>query len=226
MWQRAELKSLAKQKLTGNYWGAFAACLIMMIVSSLLTFIVQAQTTGSVMDGGVPTVNGTWTTLSLIWSIFVSAPLTVGLLYCFIRGREEGYELTNLFAPFKRGYANSVVAMLLMGVFIFLWSLLLIIPGIIKAYAYRMVPFLIAEYPEMGYEQAFAISKQTTIGEKWDMFVLDLSFILWYLLCLITLGLGFFFLAPYLNATYAELYDRLKAKAVSLGVMEGQSVVS
>lgn len=210
MWERAELKQLAKDKLRGNYWLAVAACAIVLILSSVFSFFLSGE------DGSG---NGLVLTLSTVWSIFVVSVLTVGMCYFFIRGQAGDFELTNIFAPFKRGYANTVVTMLLMGVFIFLWSLLLIIPGIIKAYAYRMVPFLIAEYPEMGYKQAFEISKQATNGEKMSIFVLDLSFIPWILLCIITVGLGFFFLVPYMNATYAELYDRLKTKAINQGIM-------
>ncbi|MBQ2067167.1 MAG: DUF975 family protein, partial [Clostridiales bacterium] len=104
-----------------------------------------------------------------------------------------------------------------------LWSLLFLIPGIIKSYSYFMVPYIAADNPELPSSRVFEISKQTMKGEKWNLFVLQLSFILWHLGCLITCGFGYLFLTPYLEATYAELYACLKTKAMREGIIaEGE----
>ena len=93
----------------------------------------------------------------------------------------------------------------------FLWSLLFVIPGIVKGYEYRMIPYLLAEYPDMPMEDAFTISRNMMYGNKWKAFVLDLSFILWVLLSGITLGLaGIFYVDPYMAQTNAALYDAIK----------------
>ena len=94
--------------------------------------------------------------------------------------------------------------------FTFLWTLLFIIPGIIKSYEYKMVPYLLAEYPDMDRKEVFARSRDMMYGQKWNTFVLDLSFIPWNILSTITFGLvGLFYVSPYQDATYAELYDTL-----------------
>ena len=113
--------------------------------------------------------------------------------------------------PFKGGYyGNVVVAMLMRDLSIFLWSLLLIIPGIIKAYEYRMVPYILGEHPEMGYKDALEASRRMMDGQKMNAFVLDLSFIGWEILSGLTAGiLGIFWVNPYVFATNAELYLEL-----------------
>ena len=99
----------------------------------------------------------------------------------------------------------------LKNLYIFLWSLLLLIPGIVKAYEYRMVPYLLADYPELSTEEAFRISREMMNGEKMNTFILDLSFIGWYILSGITCNLvGIFYLYPYKYATDAELFLVLK----------------
>jgi uncharacterized membrane protein len=107
-----------------------------------------------------------------------------------------------------------IKTMLLSKIFIFLWSLLLIIPGIIKSYAYRMVPYILADNPNIGAEKAIELSNEMTRGHKFDMFVLDLSFIGWYLLGTLALGIGVFLVMPYDNATNAELYLVLRNDAI------------
>ena len=99
----------------------------------------------------------------------------------------------------------------------FLWSLLLIVPGIIKSYEYSMVPYILAENPSISGKRAFQISKAMTKGHKWDLFVLELSFILWIIGTVCTCGLLGIYLAPYMQATMTEAYYKLKAEAVANG---------
>ena len=92
-----------------------------------------------------------------------------------------------------------------------LWSLLLVVPGIIKSYEYRMVPYLLAEYPEMRRKDVFQKSKEMMYGQKWKAFLLDWSFFFWDYLSILTFGLaGIFFVYPYEHAVNAELYLKLK----------------
>jgi uncharacterized membrane protein len=96
-------------------------------------------------------------------------------------------------------------------IFLILWSLLLIIPGIVKYYEYLMVPYLLAENPYLSREEAFAESKRMMDGEKWNAFVLDLSFLGWILLSELTAGLvGVFYVNPYVNGTHAALFEALR----------------
>ena len=116
------------------------------------------------------------------------------------------------------GGAASLLLMLLgilvldpIDIFVLLWSLLLFIPGIIKSYEYRMVPYILAEHPEMPRREVFLKSREMMSGEKWNAFKLDWSFFFWDYLSILTFGLaGIFFVYPYEHATNAELYLRLK----------------
>lgn len=149
--------------------------------------------------------------------IFVINPVVVGGKNYFNRQREGTGKFTNIFGGFTKGhYKASVRNMFLMGLYEFLWSLLFIIPGIIKGYSYWMVPYITAANPNLSASRAFEISKKTMSGEKWHTFVLGLSFIGWDLLAAITL-VGEYFLAPYKETTYAELYATLRQKAIANG---------
>lgn len=100
--------------------------------------------------------------------------------------------------------------------FVSLWSLLFVIPGIIKSYEYRMVPYLMADAPDLTRQEAFRISKDLMYGQKMNAFVLDLSFIGWQILSACTCGLlGVFYVNPYNNATNAELFLELKRQYFS-----------
>jgi uncharacterized membrane protein len=100
----------------------------------------------------------------------------------------------------------------------FLWSLLFVIPGIIKSYEYRMIPYILCENPDIDKERVFALSRSMMSGVKWRVFVLDLSFILWDMLSVITGGIvGIFWVLPYKQATFAELYAAMRTKAFENG---------
>lgn len=126
---------------------------------------------------------------------------------------------SSLFSVFsnKDAYLNVVKVMFLRNLFIFLWSLLCVIPGIYKEYQYYYIPYLLAENPYMSFDRAKELSIAMTDGEKMDIFVLDLSFIGWYLLGAIIL-IGGFFVNPYAQATYAELYAAARSKAMDTGI--------
>ena len=124
------------------------------------------------------------------------------------------------FGTFIEGFAlwaRGILASLWAGLWIFLWSLLFIIPGIVKAYAYSMTLYLVAENPELSVTKALKISKEITKGHKMDLFILDLSFIGWEFLCLFTAGIGYLWLVPYINMTKTNAYHALLKEAVSSG---------
>ena len=111
---------------------------------------------------------------------------------------------------YDNNYKNVAKTLFFRDLYITLWTLLFIIPGIVKSYEYRMMPYLLAENPAMPKEQAFAISKQMMDGQKWDVFVLDLSFLGWNILSIFTMGiLSIFYVTPYINMTNAALYESL-----------------
>lgn len=139
-------------------------------------------------------------------------PLEVGGRKFFLENaltKQDG--IGDFLYAFKSGYyGNITVAMFVRDVKIFLWTLLLIVPGIIKAYEYRMVPYILSENPEIGYNEALNRSSEMMNGQKMNAFLLDLSFIGWEILSAITAGIaGIFWVNPYVFATDAELYLEL-----------------
>lgn len=151
------------------------------------------------------------------WSAFVASPIIVGKNRYFMEHRAFDSKFERLFWSFKSGrYMNVVKIMFWRELKIFLWSLLFVIPGIIKSYEYSMVPYILAENPHISSERAFELSKKMTRGEKWKIFVLDLSFLGWRILGVLCCCVGEIFLQPYVEATYAELYQVMREKAHGL----------
>lgn len=155
---------------------------------------------------------------ALLFGIFVSNVVTSGLCGWLMRyWRGENPSIGELFASF-RNYRPVLGAMFLRDLYTFLWSLLFIIPGIVKGLAYSMVPYIIYENPNLTASQALKISQKMTDGAKGDLFVLGLSFIGWNILTALTGGLlGIFYVNPYMGLTYAGVYDQLKWNAIQDG---------
>ena len=152
---------------------------------------------------------------------FLFNPLEAGTARFFVRNLNDKAEIRELAYCYDHGYLNVVKTVFLRDLYIVLWGLLLIIPGIIKSYEYRMVNYILAENPEMNTKEVFAMSRDMMRGNKWRAFVLDLSFLGWHLLSLITIGLaGIFYVFPYRNMTNAALYEYLR-----YGRNEGDVVV-
>lgn len=124
-------------------------------------------------------------------------------------GRE--YQVKDLFSQFDR-FGVGFLQRFLRNLFTALWSLLLIIPGIVKSLSYAMTPYILADHPELTAKQAINASKEMMDGYKGDLFMLELSFIGWDILNLLTLGIGSFWLSPYKEATYAAFYRELLAQ--------------
>lgn len=218
IWSISEVKEDAKRILRqsyvdGNgkshlfYWYNFLFSAIMIVATAILSSVLTA-----LIPGGAP----------IAITIFFVNPLMVAFCLYTLWQRNGIIRIKDaLLSPTENeNYLCLVAGMGMMTLFIFLWSLLLIIPGIIKTYAYRMVPFLLAENPQLGWKRALDLSQQMTAGEKGSLFFLDLSFIGWMLLCAITGGIGIFFLTPYYQTTQGEVYLRLREKLVCAGMMD------
>lgn len=144
-----------------------------------------------------------------IVSLLVSGPFALGLTWIsltVVRGGNPKIEM--LFSGFKQ-FGRAFLLNLLIGIFVFLWALLLIIPGIIKAYSYSMSFYILADNPEMSANDARKKSMEMMQGNKWRLFCLHFSFIGWGLLCILTLGILTFWVMPYEQAAEAEFYQSL-----------------
>ena len=145
---------------------------------------------------------------AFVLKVFVLNPIHVGCMKWYLRNRTESKpKMRAVVETFAEGYIRIVAIMFLRDLFTFLWALLLIVPGIIKSYEYRMIPYLLAENPELSVSEAFGMTKKIMNGNKMDTFVLDLSFLPWILLAAMTCGiLSVVYVAPYMALTNTELY--------------------
>ncbi|MFA9463041.1 MAG: DUF975 family protein [Velocimicrobium sp.] len=226
MWKRSELKQNAKLVLKRTYWLSFAVSLVASILAGVSSSASTMNTMQIEFDIQFPTsVIVTVGLFSLLYGIFISSPLSVGLNNFFLTSRQYDVSLGRLFTTFSNGsFLNVVKVLFFRGLYIFFWSMLLIIPGIIKGYEYFFIPYILAENPELPQERVFEISKRMTQGEKFDIFILQLSFIGWELLGLAFCLVGINFVVPYINATFAELYSAKRAQALMNGIVTEQEL--
>lgn len=151
--------------------------------------------------------------IGIALDVLLLNPVQVGINRFMVKSLDDTARIAEVGYTFDHNYKNGVKVMFFKDMYVVLWSLLFIVPGIYKAYQYRMVPYILGENPDMTYQEVLQRSKDMMDGQKWDAFVLDLSFILWHMLGGITCGLAeIFYVAPYVNLTDAALYSRLSRK--------------
>ncbi len=187
--RRANLKEFAKSRLNGR-WGIAIG---VNLVYGLLVFF-------SALLGGIP-------------GLILSGVLAYGYMNFFLRlvREDETPDFGVIFDGFNR-FGDTCVAGLLIALYTFLWSLLFVIPGIIKGYAYAMTYFIMKDHPELKAGEAITASKMMMKGHKWRLFVLDLSFLGWYILNCFTFGLlVLLYVDPYLQTSRAAFYEDLKS---------------
>ena len=231
MWNRAELKMRGNMAFKKNYVSAVVVALLMGIFGTVSGESSARRVSensdiysGNLFNVGMITglLAGIATVVILIVlvaKVFVGNLLKMGGYRFFILNQTAQPGIGTLLDGFRSGhYVNIVLTMFLRDLFTTLWSLLLVVPGIVKHYEYLMVPYIIAENPAMDYKEAFQISKQMMDGEKMEAFIMDLSFLGWYLLSAVTCGLlAIFYVNPYVQASFAEMYTFNKQKAYQEG---------
>lgn len=149
--------------------------------------------------------------------IFLINPFDVGGKRFMRKSVEDVAQVKEIAFAYDHSYKNVVKVMFYRDLYTFLWTLLFVIPGIVKMYQYLMVPYILSETPDMDYREALDKSRDMMNGHKWKAFVLGLSFILWDLLGLLTLGMvELFYVNPYRNLTFAALYEELKETPVMI----------
>ena len=189
-----ELKASAKTQIKGKIGILFAMFLITFGVSIASSFVPV---------------------LGSIANLLVSAAFHLGVAWVFLRiAKGEEVSVGNIFYGFEDLW-TAIKAQFLTGLFILLWSLLLIIPGIIKAYAYSMTFFILAENKGMSVLEAITLSRKMMDGHKMDLFLLFLSFIGWFILTAITFGIAGIWVYPYFYATFSNFYLSVKEDYIS-----------
>lgn len=239
MWTRKELKDRAKQSLRNLYWKAFLVSLLLALVggglpSCSLRLGSERGSNGgafsmpsSVVDNGLlvavivmAIMIGIVVLVAVFaYRVFLVSPLIVGVRQYFKQAAQDDVNMNYLGHAFTKGSYWAVIKGMLWKDFLnLLWYLLFFVPGIVKLYSYSQVPYLLADNPGIGTKRAVELSRGMMYGQKWRTFVLDLSFIGWFLLGSLALLVGTLFVLPYYNATKAELYIQLREKAIQDGI--------
>ena len=184
----AELMTQARESLKGK-WGLAVGAFVVVLLLSCVQFIPK---------------------VGQLIMLVVTGPLSVGFAtFSIALARGEHAEVAQVVSGFNK-FGISVGAYILMVIFILLWSLLLIIPGIIAALSYSMTYYIIADEDLTDPLEALRKSKAMMQGNKWKLFCLGLRFFGWMLLCILTLGIGYLWLAPYMTISYVKFYDDIK----------------
>lgn len=198
---RQELKFRAKERLGNNIFDHnWLMALVVVLIFGAIT-------------GVISTIPG----IGAVASILVTGPITYGVLRLFLKQARDGMEMNiaDMFCGFQDCFADSFLIGLLTALFSVLWSLLFVVPGIIKYYSYSMAYYIKADNPELTANQCIKASMALMEGHKMDLFILDLSFIGWYIVGSLCLGVGTLWVAPYHQATRAQFYESIKAPAVT-----------
>lgn len=202
-----DLKGEALDSLEGKWGLAVGATLLISILIMIFSFSIEWGL--STVIGGKETSGSVKMN---ILTFFVTGPLTLGGYYLALNiFRENESSIGNIFIWFSEGnrFLKSFLLYLLVNLYLFLWMLLFIIPGIIKSFSYSMTYFIINDHPEYSLNEAITESRRMMDGHKMEYFILCLSFIGWFILSCITLGIGFLWLIPYFYTTSAAFYEEI-----------------
>lgn len=204
---RAELKFLAKEKLKGNKLNAFIVCFLVILLSNGISLSYSVSDTIRFGEGASASFN-----FGQLLQLILGGPLSLGMASYFLQLlRDEDARIEETFSGFKN-FATAFLVQLLSGIFIMLWSLLFIIPGVIAALSYSMIYYVLKDNPALSAMEVLRESKKLMDGEKGRLFVLGLSFIGWIILGAVTAGVAFIWILPYINATMAAFYEELKER--------------
>ena len=235
---REQLKKRCKLVMKQNYWIMFLVSLVgsllMLKLSSLIRFDIRINPSfipfpAELFSASILSPYQDFDALfyafnlflliaillsavaTLLYQTFVGGPVCCGMARFFYKNTESNQNFSELFTIFSSHYLNVCKTMFLVNIKLIGWTMLLIVPGIVKYYEYSMIPYLLAENPDLSSADAFRLSREMTSGEKMNLFVLDLSFIGWQILGNMLI-IGHLFVAPYRSGTWAEAYRSLKEK--------------
>lgn len=217
-----DYREIARNNLDGNWKSAILAGFLASLLGGELAGFssgsssIDAETISQLPEDArrffiiLLSVASVIAIIKFVLSGVIRQGYAVYLLNQYDGKRPSSREVFSQFHDFTRGFLLNFLS----GLFVFLWTLLFIIPGIIATYRYAMAPFIMAENPDMRPREALRASSELMYGHKWELFCLNLSFIGWSLLAALTLGIGYLWLIPYVNASYAAFYRSLQPKAL------------
>lgn len=217
-----DYRSIARKNLAGKWWISIAIAAIAWVLGGCvvgsgfvpdlnLNLDAENLDLASQLGGLVAKFAGVVSVIGLI-QVILGGAVELGYAKILLAQHDGGeYKIPDLFSEFHR-FGTGLAQLLLRFLYIFLWTLLFCIPGIIAAYRYAMTPFILVENPEMSASEAIKRSKELMHGHKWELFCMRLSFFGWHLLAALTLNVGNLALNPYLNAAEAAFYRKLTAQ--------------
>ena len=214
----SEIRAEARDRLRGNWGQAIGTALMASLLGGSISsanfnfnWNINAgdlQNMPEILSTILIAVGGAMGLLGLAQFI-IGGTVQLGYAGFLLRqNRRQDPRFSDLFSEFYR-IGRGFAQMFLVGLYTFLWTLLLIIPGIVKSYSYAMTPFIMADHPELTANQAIARSRQIMNGHKWELFVLDFTFLGWMLLGCLTMGIGLLWVIPYVNAAHAAFYREI-----------------
>lgn len=215
----SEIKYEARQSLKGEWGKVVGLTFLYFILSSAISFSVEVYTSGGFMNWLYQDYTPPLATVLDVLINIILIPLTVAISWFYLDiVREKSPEIPQIFTI----YTDAKLALkatgttIMIGIFTFLWALLLLIPGIIKGIAYSQTFMILKDHPELSVFEAITESRRRMDGYKWKFFLLNLSFIGWGFLCLLSLGIGFLWLTPYIYTSNASFYHNLIAEKETL----------
>ena len=221
---RRELKTESKESLKRNYWKSVFVCAVYaLFISGAGVFTSRLNDSDSEFFGitieSIPIVVLVvlilivilFALLTLFSFVLIANPFIVGVSRFKLRAIEDQGNISDMGYGFDVNFKRNVGTILLMEIYTFLWSLLFVVPGIVKMYEYSMIPYILADNPDIDRKEAFSISKEMMKGNKWRAFIRDLSFIFWDFLGAMTGGIvTIFYVGPYRELTKASLYKAIR----------------
>lgn len=209
----ANLRALGRDALKGK-WGLGVVGTLLYFALTMIPVIIL----NSIFRHGEVGPSG----ISTIYNLLISGPMVLGYaMFAISIFRKRETSAAEVFYGFER-FGKAFGLYIVMSIFIILWSLLLIIPGIIAAFRYGLCFYILADHPEMGIMEALNESKRMMKGNKWKMFCLNISFIGWGILCVFTLGIGFLWLLPYMEVSVIAFYDIANGSLRSVRTIEAE----
>ena len=221
MWSISDIKQEGRNAFKANYWNCVIAALILTVISgagggayanSVSSNASSASTSneGAAFYFAIVAASALILLANLAVRVFLLNPLEVGCSHFFSKNTEDNTVSLGLIKEGFGDYGRIFGTLLLRDIFITLGCILLLIPGIILAYSYRLVPYIVVDEPNLSATEALKRSKELMYGNRWKSFLLDLSFIGWHILTILTLGiLSFFWTSPYMRSADAVLYRTL-----------------
>ena len=215
MRNNSDYKAEALAALKGK-WAPSVLAVIVYVVAVLLFFVPYWIKAVRMDPTDLSAVKGlsSWFLFYLAGVFLVGGPLLVGMVNAFKVLLLQGDDrlVSNEIRIGFGNWLHHAWAYFLRGLYVLLWTILFIIPGIVKTLAYAMTNYILVDHPELSANKAILLSNEMMKGHKYDLFYLYLSFAGWFILCLITLGIGFFWLIPYAQTAQASFYQDVKAE--------------